>query len=51
MQGNPQQQVPPSAWMAYFFQTRMKQKAVLARYTDYPLVSIPSQNCFLIQAS
>ena len=32
--------------MAYFFQTRLKQKTVVARYTNYPLVSIASQNLF-----
>ena len=37
--------------MAYFFQTRLKQKMIAARYTNHPLVSIPSQNCYLIWAS
>ena len=40
---------PNSAGMAYFFQTRLKQK--MARYTNHTLVSIPSQNRFLIRAS
>ena len=36
-----------SAGIAYFFQTRLKQKMIAARYTNHPLlVSIPSQNCF-----
>ena len=29
--------------MAYFFQTRLQQKTVAARYTNYPLISIPSR--------
>ena len=37
--------------MAYFFQTHMKLKTIAARYTNHPLVSIPSQNRFLIRAS
>ena len=37
--------------MAYFFQTRLKQKMVAARYTNYPLICIPSQNIFLIPAT
>ena len=39
------------AGMAYFFQTRPNQKTVVARYTNYPLISIPSQNRFFIGAS
>ena len=39
-----------SPGMAYFFQTCLKQKMIAARYTNHPLISIPSQNCFLIRA-
>ena len=42
---------PPSDGMAYFFQTCPNQKTVADRYTNYPIISIPSQNCFLIRAS
>ena len=42
--------VPPSARMSYFFQTRPKQKTIVGRCANHYLVSIPSQNNFLIRA-
>ena len=46
-QVDPQKRVPPSAGMASFLKSHLKQKTIAARYTNHPLISIPSYNLFL----